>query len=325
MKNLRLPDTATRPLPFYLAMEEYATRLIEDDDLFFMWQVEPTVIFGRNQMIDNEVNIDYCRSHGIAYYRRKSGGGCVFADMNNIMFSYITRSDDVSATFSRYTGAVVETLRALGLNASDTSRNDILIDGQKVSGNAFYHTAGFSIVHGTMLYDTDMTHITRAITPSRSKMQSKGVKSVASRITTIRQHCDISLADFKQHVLHTLCNGERILTGADIAEIETVAKPYFTPEFILGHNPRCTVARGGRIDGVGEIAVSLELNHNTITYVNLSGDYFQTGDVDSRLINRLKGTPFTREAVEAALSGVSLNRVIHNLDNEQFINLIFNT
>ena len=80
-------------MPFYLAMEEYAARIIGDDDIFFMWQVSPTVIFGRNQLIENEVNIPYCREHGIDTYRRKSGGGCVFADMSNIMMSYITRSD----------------------------------------------------------------------------------------------------------------------------------------------------------------------------------------------------------------------------------------
>ena len=140
-------------------MEEYAARIIGDDDIFFMWQVNPTVIFGRNQLIENEVNIPYCREHGIATYRRKSGGGCVFADMSNIMMSYITRSDNVEFTYRRYTHAVVDVLRKLGLNASDNGRNDILIDGLKVSGNAFYHLPGRSIVHGTMLFDTDMAHM----------------------------------------------------------------------------------------------------------------------------------------------------------------------
>ena len=154
MKYLSLPDTTTRILPFYLAMEEYAARIMGQDDIFFMWQVRPTVIFGRNQLIDNEVNLDYCREHGIEYYRRKSGGGCVFADMSNIMFSYITRSDEVQTTFTRYTSAVAEMLRGLGLNASASDRNDVLIGNRKVSGNAFYHVPGRSIVHGTMLFDT---------------------------------------------------------------------------------------------------------------------------------------------------------------------------
>ena len=188
MKYLSLPDPhATRILPFYLAMEEYAARIIGEDDIFFMWQVEPTVIFGRNQLIDSEVNVDYCREHGIAFYRRRSGGGCVYADRDNIMFSYITRSDEVQTTFSAYTTAVAAMLRGLGLNATASNRNDVLIEGRKVSGNAFYHIPGRSIVHGTMLFDTDMEHMLHAITPSRDKLTSKGVQSVRSRITTLSE------------------------------------------------------------------------------------------------------------------------------------------
>ena len=164
MKYLELPDNTVRILPFYLAMEEYAARVIGEESLLFMWQVAPTVIFGRNQLIENEVNLPYCREHSIATYRRKSGGGCVYADMSNIMFSYITRSDNVQTTFNDYTQAIAEMLRSLGLNASSGGRNDVLIDGMKVSGNAFYHLPGRSIVHGTMLYDTDMDHMTQAIT-----------------------------------------------------------------------------------------------------------------------------------------------------------------
>ena len=110
MKYLSLPDNATRILPFYLAMEEYAARILGEEDIFFMWQVDPTVIFGRNQLIASEVNVDYCKEHGIAFYRRRSGGGCVYADQDNIMFSYITRSDEVQTTFSAYTTAVASML-----------------------------------------------------------------------------------------------------------------------------------------------------------------------------------------------------------------------
>ncbi len=135
------------------------------------------MIFGRNPLIENEVNLPYCREHGISTYRRKNGGGCVFADMSNIMMSYITCSDNVEHTFARYTSAIVEVLKKLGLNASDNSRNDILIDGRKVSGHAFYHLPGRSIVHGTMLFDTDMSHMQGAIHDVGGKLQSKGVKA----------------------------------------------------------------------------------------------------------------------------------------------------
>ena len=136
-------------LPFYLAMEEYVARELPAQDYFFMWQVEPTVIFGRNQLVDNEVDTDYCRANNIQFYRRKSGGGCVYADKSNIMLSYITPSTNVNFTFNRYMLMVEHALQKLGVDARTTGRNDILVDGKKVSGNAFYHLPQRSIVHGT--------------------------------------------------------------------------------------------------------------------------------------------------------------------------------
>lgn len=151
-------------------MEEFVARNINTaDDCFFMWQVEPSVIFGRNQLIENEVNIEYCRQNDIKTYRRKSGGGCVYADMNNIMFSYITQSENVSLTFDRYINMVAEMLRSLHIPAEATGRNDIMIHGRKVSGNAFYHIPHHSIVHGTMLYDTNMQNMVATLThPTKS-------------------------------------------------------------------------------------------------------------------------------------------------------------
>ena len=128
MKYISLPECdlqsaapgTNRRLSFYLAMEEYVARHVDEDDLFFMWQVEPTVIFGRNQLIENEVNVDYCRRHGIQMYRRKSGGGCVYADMTNVMFSYVTKDENVNLTFNRYINMVVLVLRKLGIEARST-------------------------------------------------------------------------------------------------------------------------------------------------------------------------------------------------------------
>ena len=128
MVYIALPDEKTRRLSFYLAMEEYvARRLNTDDDCFFMWQVRPTVIFGRNQLIEAEVNLDFCRQKGIETYRRKSGGGCVYADMSNVMFSYITRDEEVNFTFNRYINMVTLMLCKLGVEAGSSGRNDILI------------------------------------------------------------------------------------------------------------------------------------------------------------------------------------------------------
>jgi len=234
MTYVSLPFNDTRRLSFYLAMEEYAARNLNDgDDLFFLWQVEPTVIFGRNQVIQNEVNIPYCREHGIQFYRRKSGGGCVYADRSNVMMSYITRSDEVTTTFSRYMEMVCKMLQELGLPATSTQNNDVLIDGRKVSGNAFYHIPGHSIVHGTMLFDTDMEHMLNAITPPQTKLDKHGVESVRQRITLLKEHTDLSIEAFKEFAAQRLCNKELKLTDEDVKGIEAIEQEYLDPQFIM--------------------------------------------------------------------------------------------
>ena len=325
MKYLQLPYDEVRRLTFYLAMEEHAAKLLKEDksidELFFTWRVRPTVIFGRNQLIDSEVNIAYCKAHNIEYYRRKSGGGCVYADMDNLMFSYITRSDDVTTTFASYTHAIVVMLKNLGLDASDSSRNDIMIEGKKVSGNAFYHLPGISIVHGTMLYDTNMENMVQAITPSAAKLDSKGVKSVKSHITTLNRYLIMSIEEFQQHAHNTLCNGQIMLNDNDIEKIEKIEAGYLTPEFILGNNPRCNMERSGRIESVGDFKITLELNRNIIHNINIAGDFFLVGDLDA-IITRLKGRQFTETEIKKALNDLDLSQVIMNLTQKQFMSLL---
>ena len=146
--------------------------------------------------------------------------------------------------------------------------------------------------------------------------------SVASRITTVRQHSDIGLEDFKAHVRRTLCDGEIELDEHDIVEIEQIMQTYLTPEFILGNNPRCNLVKQGRIEGVGELQVSLELNRNRITAINLAGDYFLVGDLDDGLLNKLHGVQFTHQALTDALDKVEVRQIILNLSTNQFINFL---
>lgn len=232
MKYVLLPENEERRLSFYLAMEEYVARHTDEYDLFFMWQVAPTVIFGRHQVMENEVNVDYCREHGIEMYRRKSGGGCVYADRDNVMMSYVSRDENVALTFNRFIGMLLLVLRRMGIEATGTTHNDVMIGDRKVSGTAFYHLPGASIVHATMLYDTNMEHMQRAITPSREKLQRKGVESVRQRITLLRDHTAMSLADFKTFVRQTLCKGELVLTAADVEGIVQLEQDYLRKEFI---------------------------------------------------------------------------------------------
>lgn len=232
MIYVSLPDNEVRRLSFYLALEEYVARQMAPADYFFMWQVEPSVIFGRNQLIENEVNQDFCRSHHIQMYRRKSGGGCVYADMDNVMLSYISDGYQVGLTFNRFVQMILLVLRKMGIEATGTSRNDILIGDRKVCGTAFYQLPGRSIVHSTMLYDTNMDYMLHAITPSAEKLQEKGIQSVRQRITLLKDYTSLSLEEVKALIRDTLCDDELMLTLAQVAEIEKLEQTYLKEEFI---------------------------------------------------------------------------------------------
>ncbi len=325
MKYIALPDNRTRRLSFYLAMEEYVAKSLNNDgDCFFMWQVEPSVIFGRNQLIENEVNLPFCRQRGIQTYRRKSGGGCVYADLSNVMFSYITQDENVSLTFNHYTNMVALILYKLGIEAKATGRNDILIEGRKVSGNAFYHIPGHSIVHGTMLYDTNMENMVGAITPSNEKLVSKGVKSVRQHITLLKDHTTLSLEEIKFFVRKNLCNDELMLNGHDIKQIEELEQEYLSEEFILGNNPRYTVTQKSRIENVGDFEVRMELKNGVIKKLNILGDFFVVGDIDNSLIRPLIGVSLNRQELTLALPD-RVEDIILNLKKEDLMELLLKT
>lgn len=227
MKYLNLRSDERRALSFYLAMEEYAARsLWRGEDLFFMWRVGPTVICGRNQDIPHEVDLDYCRERGIDVFRRKSGGGCVYADMSNVMLSYITRGDDVKAAFDRYMDMLAEALNKVGVAAERNDHNDILVGGRKVSGNALSHADGMIIAHGTLLYDTDMENMSRAITPDNAKLSRNAVKSVSQRITFLKDFTDKPLGQIMAEIRASLCDGEATLSDSDERTIREIERQY---------------------------------------------------------------------------------------------------
>lgn len=235
MRLVVLPEENVRRLSFYLAMEEYIARSIlptlgaeATDGLFFMWQVRPSVIYGRNQVVENEVNIAYCREHGIELFRRKSGGGCVYADEQNLMLSFVSSSDQVGVTYNRFMGMMLLVLRKMGIEATGTSHNDVLIGDRKVSGTAFRQLPSVSIVHATFLYDTDMDNMLNAITPPKEKLQKRGIESVRQRITLLKDHTTMGLEEVKALIRETLCRGELLLTADDVSGIEELEQEYLS-------------------------------------------------------------------------------------------------
>ena len=226
MKYVVLPTDEVHRLDFYLAMEEYVARQVDEADCFFMWQVEPSVIYGRNQLVEHEVNLNYCRENGIRVYQRKSGGGCVYADKDNLMLSFVTREENVGFAFNRFVTMVLLVLRKMGVEATGTTHNDIMIGDRKVCGTACRKTASGCVVHSTMLYDTNMAHMQNAITPGPEKLQMKGIESVRQRITLLKDYTPLSLGQVKTLIRETLCQGERRLSAEDVAEIERLAQAY---------------------------------------------------------------------------------------------------
>lgn len=235
MRYIEYAENQPRRLSFFLSLEEFAARYLDDsDDYFFMWQVNPTVIFGRHQVIENEVNLDYCQTHHIQFYRRKSGGGCVYADKSNVMLSYITTETNVEKTFDRYLEMVAAALGTLDIGTVRTQNNDLLIGDRKVSGNAIYHLPGRVIAHGTLLYDTDMEHMMHAITPSAEKLTKHGVESVRQRITLLKDHTTLPLSVIKQRIRHHLCNAVYRLTDEDERMVREIEQEYLSHDFIFG-------------------------------------------------------------------------------------------
>lgn len=229
MKNIILPDNKERSLAFYLAMEEFVARSVEGESIF-VWRVSPTVIIGRNQDLEAEVNLDYCRSHGVKVVRRKSGGGCVYSDMGNIMISYVSQRGEVAEIFDRYLSSLTACLRALGLNAEKSGRNDVLVEGRKVSGNAFHQLPDRSIVHGTLLYDTDFAALEEAIRPPVEKLVRHGVASVRQRVENLKTYLDPSTIEsvvvLEEHLVRYFCDDELVLDADDVRRIEAEAMKY---------------------------------------------------------------------------------------------------
>ena len=325
MKYILLPKPDTiHQLPFYFAVEEYVARHYTNDDYFMGWRVNPTVMLGRNQLIDNEVNTDYCKEHKIDIFRRKSGGGCIYADKGCIQFSYISRAVNANEAFAQYMHRMVELLRGLNINAQLSGRNDILIDDTKVSGCAFYQLSNRSVLHNSLLFDTQLDHLSNALTPAKEKLQSKGVASVRQRVTNVAAYTQLDILNFMDYVRQEMCGKEVIeLTEEDMKGIAEIEKELSSDDFVYGKNPKYSLVRKHRFEGIGTLEAHIELKNNIIGSINMVGDYFLLGDIDHDFLSLLKGCEFTREAVEERLDGIDLSTIIRGLKLRQFLRLLF--
>lgn len=194
------------PLMDYLAMEADMVKTIQEPTVF-TWVVSPTVIYGRHQCAEAEVNEAYCHAHGIAVVQRQSGGGCVYADRGNLMVSFVSPSTRSQEVFDQFLVLLSGALRQLGYEAVTTAHNDVLVAGRKVCGTACYTTPTGTVVHASMLYDVNLTDLEAAITPSEAKLAKHAVASVRQRVRNLREIRDLGdMALFRQALEKAIIN-----------------------------------------------------------------------------------------------------------------------
>ena len=328
-ESLRCVETG-RMLCFYLAAEEYAARhaaeiIPSGERAGFLWSVPPTVIYGRNQDPAAEIDIPYCEAAGIDMQRRKSGGGCVYADAGNIMISAICPVAGVEEVFSSFMDDVCGALRSAGVDAVVSGRNDILAGGGKVSGNAFFVTPTAGIVHGTMLFDTDFAAMEKALRPSKARF--KAVPSVRGRVRNLSELLPgWTLERFGAHLHRALFNdGNIILGAAAVKEIEAIAMSYRDRDFLAGRAGVHGREASFRVENSGQYNVHLELEEDRrIRSVRIDGDYFVIADGAQPEINRrLCGIIDNEINVSEALEGFYLNDYFKNIDTATFVKNLY--
>ena len=188
----------------YLELEYEMVQSVSEPTLF-TWIVPPTVIYGRHQVREQEVNEAFCASRGVRVVQRKSGGGCVYADKGNLMISFISPSTHNQEVFDLFLAMLASTLNELGYAAVTTAHNDVLVAERKVAGTACYTVPTGTVVHACMLYDVDLEALQNAITPSVEKLQKHAVQSVRQRVRNLRDINNLGdIHTFRQSLENTL-------------------------------------------------------------------------------------------------------------------------
>lgn len=316
-----------------LALEEYILRNAPvNEDMLLFYINKPSIIIGRHQNTLEEINRSYVEANGIHVVRRLSGGGAVYHDLGNLNFSFITTYQRENfQNFRKFTEPVVRALHNLGVPAELSGRNDILVDGRKISGNAQYVAKPKMVSHGTLLFDSDLSHVSEALNVQESKITSKGIKSVRSRVANICEFLtqDMSIEDFRDHILRTYFEGAAEiptypLSEQDWAAVRALAEErYRSWEWTYGQSPDFNVQKRQRFPG-GEIdaRLNLDVQQGFIRSVKFYGDFFAEGD-PAELAQHLVGVRYDRAEITRALQDVPLERYFPGLDLPTFVEFLY--
>lgn len=315
--------------PFFNhAVEEYIINNL-DEEVFMLWINKPAILIGRNQNTMSEIEIDYVRDNEIEVVRRLSGGGTVYNDYGIMNFTFITykSSDPLNDGFEKFARPVIEALNSLGVKAEFTGRNDILIDGKKICGNAQYCTQDKILHHGTLLYNGNLEDLKYALKSREIKFVDKSVKSVGSRVTKIYDHIEdksMDLLKFREYLkdyVMDIYNIDKVynLSEEELVEIEKIADSRFrTWEWTYGKSPSYSYKNEIKYPNCGVVEYNLNIKNGKIDDISIYGDFFGEKNI-SELEESIKGNNFEIDCLKNCLSKVNLGDYIRNLSREDFL------
>ena len=293
-----------------------------------LWQNHNTIVVGKHQNTLLEINPAFVEEHHIRVARRLSGGGAVDHDLGNLNFTFIASQPAGKIDFSPFCRPVIAALAALGVQSQVSGRNDMTIEGKKFSGCSQYVKGGRVMHHGTILYDSDLSVLARALRAPADKFTSKGLPSVRSRVTNVRPYVaeDLSVGSFLLRLRQSLFSmypmRPLLLTDGQRAEAarlrETVYRRW---EWNFGASPPCQVVKTRRMEGCGQIQVHMDLNRGCIQTLRFYGDFFSLAEPEE-LARMLLGCPLEAAALQARISGVDLSRYFRGMQPEPFLRLL---